>query len=252
MDTQEKEIYNAILIAVGAISAIGIYFFVALLRQQKRFRALSQAKIKAEITTLENERSRIAADLHDEVGPLLSAIKLQINNIDGADAAESALIGKTSLHIDDVIKKMRDISNDLLPNVLVRRGLVPAVADFIAKVQPATTMRIGLEHNNPARFLANIEVNAYRIVQEVVHNAIKHAQAKTLGIHIKIEPQRLQITTQDDGVGFDYNRIRDTKSGLGLLNLQSRTDVMSGDFAFESLLGKGTKYYFDIPLNTTT
>ncbi|TAD81630.1 MAG: sensor histidine kinase [Bacteroidetes bacterium] len=252
MDTHEKEIYNAILIAVGALTAIGIYFFVALLRQQKRFRSLSQAKIKAEITTLENERSRIAADLHDEVGPLLSAIKLQINNIDGSDAAESALIKKTSLHIDDVIKKMREISNDLLPNVLIRRGLVPAVADFITKIGPATPTKITLEHNSPARFLATVEVNAYRIVQEVVHNAIKHAQAKTLRIHIKMEPHRLQITTQDDGVGFDHNRIGDTKSGLGLLNLQSRTDVMNGEFDFESFPGKGTKYAFDIPLNTST
>ncbi|HMP94943.1 MAG TPA: histidine kinase, partial [Phnomibacter sp.] len=142
MDTQEKEIYTSILIAIAILAVILVVFIVSIIRQQRRYRQLAQAKIRAEIITLENERKRLATDLHDEVGPLLSAVKLQINHLEGTGPEEVALIAKSSQYLDDIIKKMREISNDLLPNVLVRKGLVPAIADFIGKVQPATPMHI--------------------------------------------------------------------------------------------------------------
>lgn len=248
MDTQEKELYNSILMAVAVLAAIILYFVISIVRQQRRYRKLAQQKINAEITTLENERRRIAADLHDEVGPLLSAVKLQINHIEAADEDEQALIEKSSSHIDDIIRKMREISNDLLPNVLVRKGLAPAIKDFIGKLKAATSVQIDFQHNDPLRFDTATEVNMYRIVQEIIHNSIKHSQAKNLHIRLHMAEKLVRLSTEDDGVGFDYNEMRKTKGGLGLLNLQSRTDVMGGDFSFESGKGKGTKYLFEIPL----
>ena len=109
MDPREKELYNSIIIVVAVIAAILIYFIISIIRQQRRYRLVTQQKIKAEITTLENERRRIAADLHDEVGPLLSAVKLQINHIESSDETEQFLIKKSSMHIDDIIRKMREI-----------------------------------------------------------------------------------------------------------------------------------------------
>jgi signal transduction histidine kinase len=248
MDPQEKELYNSILMAGAVIAAILIYFIVSIVRQQRRYKQLAQQKINAEITTLENERRRIAADLHDEVGPLLSAIKLQINNIDGSDADDRAIIQKSSTYIDDIIGKMREISNDLLPNTLVRKGLTAAIQDFISKLKNASNIGIDFQHSNPVRFETSIEVNMYRIVQEIVHNSIKHSQAQHLYIRLQVNDQLLRLSTEDDGVGFDYVQMSNTKGGLGLLNLQSRTDVMGGEFSFESTKGKGTKYLFEIPL----
>jgi signal transduction histidine kinase len=92
MDPREKELYNSILIVVAVIAAILVYFIISIIRQQRRYRIITQEKIKAEITTLENERKRIAADLHDEVGPLLSAVKLQINNIEGVGEEDNELV----------------------------------------------------------------------------------------------------------------------------------------------------------------
>jgi two-component system NarL family sensor kinase len=248
MDTQEKELYNSIIIAVAVIAAILIYFVISIVRQQRRYRQLAQQKINAEITTLENERRRIAADLHDEVGPLLSAVKLQINHIDGNSDEEQALIQKSSTHIDDIIRKMREISNDLLPNTLVRRGLPAAIQDFIGKLKNASNIQIDFQHSDAVRFDTSIEVNMYRIVQEIIHNSIKHSQAAHLRIRLHMSEKILRLSTEDDGVGFDYEQMRKTKGGLGLLNLQSRTDVMGGEFSFESGKGKGTRYLFEIPL----
>ena len=159
MDPREKELYNSILIVVAVIAAIMIYFIISIIRQQRRYRQVTQEKIKAEITTLENERRRIAADLHDEVGPLLSAVKLQINHIESADPTEQFLIQKSSNHIDDIIRKMREISNDLLPNVLVRKGLVAAIQDFLNKLKNASKIQIDFQHNDPVRFDTAKEVN---------------------------------------------------------------------------------------------
>jgi signal transduction histidine kinase len=248
MDPREKELYNSILIVVAVIAAIMIYFIISIIRQQRRYRQLTQQKIKAEITTLENERRRIAADLHDEVGPLLSAVKLQINNIDDIGEEEQAIIQKSSTHIDDIIRKMREISNDLLPNILVRKGLVAAIQDFISKLKNASNIQIDFQYNEPVRFETAREVNMYRIVQEIIHNAIKHSGARHLKIQLHMTDKLLRLATEDDGVGFDPDEIRKTKGGLGLLNLQSRTDVMSGEFSCETEKGKGTKYLFEIPL----
>ena len=248
MDPREKELYNSILIVVAVIAAIMIYFIISIIRQQRRYRLVTQQKIKAEITTLENERRRIAADLHDEVGPLLSAVKLQINNIDGQDELETELIRKSSMHIDDIIRKMREISNDLLPNVLVRKGLVAAIQDFLGKLKNTSGLEIEFEHSEPIRFETSLEVNVYRIVQEITHNAIKHSGASHLSIRLQITPAMLRLATEDNGNGFNLEEVRKTKNGLGLLNLQSRTDVMGGEFSCETGEGKGTKYMFEIPL----
>jgi Signal transduction histidine kinase len=141
MDSKEKELYTAILIATLIIAAILLYFIFSYYMVSKNNRSLSKAKISAEITTLENERKRIASDLHDDVGPLLSAIKIQINHLDGQNEAEAALIRKSSKYIDDIIKRMREISNDLLPNVLIRKGLAAAIQDFLGKMNDSDSLK---------------------------------------------------------------------------------------------------------------
>lgn len=251
MDPQEKELYTSILIASVIIAAILAYFIISIIWQQKKYRNLAKAKVNAEITTLEKERKRIASDLHDDVGPLLSAIKIQINHIEGHSDEEQKLIVKSSKYIDDIIQKMREISNDLLPNVLVRKGLSAAIEDFIGRM-PATEMSVEFNCPNDIRVASNIEVNIYRLVQEIVHNTVKHAQASKLKIELIITEKHIRLASADNGKGFDYNEMIRKNGSLGLLNLQSRTEMMGGDFDFTSEKGKGTRYLFEIPLKENT
>ena len=246
MDAEEKKLYTAIIIAILTLSGILGYFIFSIVRQQMRYRRLARAKINAEIITLENERQRIAGDLHDEVGPLLSAIKLQINHLEPADEHEKQLVEKSGRYIDDVIKRMREISNDLLPNILVRKGIIAAIDDYINKVQGLKKLSIQFTHQGTERLPQNIEINLYRMMQEIVHNTIKHADANNLHIQLIIQPGLVRLATDDDGVGFNMEDRLHGATGLGLLTLQSRAEVMGGELVAESAPGKGTRYLLEL------
>ena len=141
MDTPEKEYYNSIIIVVIIVGIVLLYFIITAIRYQRRSLRLHKERIQAEIDTLENERKRIAADLHDELGPLLSAVKLQINNLETTDPGDMQVVEKSSQYIDTIITKLREISNDLMPNTLLRKGLKNAIVEFIDNSQEATNCR---------------------------------------------------------------------------------------------------------------
>lgn len=248
MDAKEKEYYDALLIVVTMVGIILAYFIITAVRYQRRSMRLHKERIQAEIDTLENERKRIASDLHDELGPLLSAVKLQINNLETTDAGDLQLIGKSSQYIDSIITKLREISNDLMPNTLLRKGLKNALVEFIDATQDTHKLPVKFICEQDLQLAQENEINLYRMVQEIMHNTLKHAKATMLIIKISVQDNRLFLLTADNGIGFDYfSKIRDN-SGLGLRNLQSRTEVMGGEFSCVSTPDKGTAYTIEIPL----
>ncbi|MCU0373932.1 MAG: ATP-binding protein [Chitinophagaceae bacterium] len=247
MGTYEKDIYFALIIAFGLIGIILFYFLWSVIRQQRRYQALANAKINAEIATLEKERKRIAGDLHDDIGPLLSAIKLQMSFLKPIDEQETVVLQRSGEYIDEVITKMREISNDLLPNILIRKGLVTAIERFIDKL-PVSGMEVKFQSDLTYRPGPDIEINLYRIVQEVVHNALKHAKASQLKIELRQEKSHIVLATADNGVGLPLNFESRKEPGLGFLNLQSRTEVMGGEFHIQSRAGSGLSFLFEIPI----
>src|SRR5882724_7705266 len=120
----ENKILNITILLSVIIAVIIIYFFVSIIRYHRRYMKLQRERIFAEITIRENERKRIAADLHDSLGPLLSAVKLNISNVDIEHPGDKALLEKTAGHLDEIIGSMRRMSHDLLPNTLERNGLL--------------------------------------------------------------------------------------------------------------------------------
>ncbi len=248
MDPKEKDFFTAIVIVAGILGVIISYFLITIIRHQRRNLQLHKAKILAEITTLENERKRIASDLHDELGPLLSAVKLQITNLDSENPHDLRLIEKSSGHLDDIIQRLREISNNLMPNTLLRKGLKVAVEDSISRLKGVHPLHITLMYPDGLKLSQDKEINLYRIIQEIIHNTVKHAQAKNLRLIFSKENNMIVLRTDDDGVGFNYEQKTRLAGGLGLLNLQSRTEVMGGEFSYSSEKGSGTRYLFEIPL----
>src|ERR1700748_1320875 len=120
-DKMENKILNITLLFSVIIGAIIVYFFVSIIRHHRRYMRLQREKIFAEITIRENERKRIAVDLHDSLGPLLSAVKLHISSVDVLNETDRLILSKTGGHLDEIISTMRRISHDLLPNTLERR-----------------------------------------------------------------------------------------------------------------------------------
>ncbi len=248
MDASETKIFTAILITSIVLGMIIAFFIVSLIRHQRKNQKLYKSKILAEITTLENERARIASDLHDELGPILSAVKFKINSLDIHSSGDQLILDKSNKNIDEIISRMREISNDLLPNTLLRKGLITAMEESVEDLKKSNKLEIKFTYQQAVDIPKEKTVNIYRILQEIIHNTLKHAQAIELRIELKQEKQRLVILTEDNGRGFDYNQQSRENTGLGLRNLLSRTEVLGGNMYIESRSGKGTKYTFEIPL----
>ena len=248
MDAHEATIYSAILITGVIIGIIIIYFIVSIIRHQRRNIELYKSKIVAEIATLEKERARIASDLHDELGPILSSIKFKINSIDINNEEDKFQLEKASTHIDDIIHRMREISNGLMPNTLLRKGPVFAVEEFINQIIKTDKLLIEFKHYDIPEIPREKAIHLYRIIQEIIHNTVKHARAGKLKIELKSVNGSLVLLSEDNGAGFDYPAASKEHYGLGLRNLLSRTELLEGSMFVDSKPGKGTKFTIEIPL----
>jgi len=248
MFNQTKDLALLVFVSSTILIAIVVYFLYTFVREQRKIMKWQQARIAAEIETLENERKRIATDLHDEIGPVLSAVKLQINHLEPQEEVEKIILDKSSNQIDFIIQKFRDISYNLLPNTLVRKGLIKAIEEFIYRVKNDKNLIINFSFEEIPTISLDRQINIFRIVQEIVHNTIKHAKASNLNISITNKENLICVTAYDDGVGFQYNEKLKHANGIGLLNLQSRAEVLNSRLDIESTIGKGTNYSLEIPV----
>ena len=248
MDAQETRIYTAIISTSLVLGIIIIYFIISIIRHQRRNIELHKKNILAEITQIEKERARIAADLHDDLGPLLSAVKMKINTFELTDPHDQIEIEKTNKHIDNILKRIREISFDLMPNTLLRKGLVKAVKEFVDYLSNTSKISFNFNFDDDIKINEQRSINLYRIVQEIIHNTIKHAQATQVDIDLRVVNNNLVLTLTDNGIGFDYSRESKESIGFGLRSLLSRTEIMKGHMYLESKKGKGTTYTFEIPL----
>jgi two-component system, NarL family, sensor kinase len=246
MDEKEKSFYTAILIVCAVVGVIITYFIISIIRQQRRTVRLYQQSLLTEITTLEKERSRMASDLHDEIGPLLSAIKLRIGSLDVSQADEED-VETTNQQIDNLIKRMREISFDLMPTSLLRKGFTAALNEFIEYCSKSNKLKISFQFAD-IKLSQSQAINMYRIVQEIIHNTIKHAEASELIIELRQEEDNVLLATRDNGKGFNYDERTNETKGQGLQNLLSRTEIIGGKMFVESKKEKGTTYIFEIPI----
>jgi len=247
MDAHQTSIYSAILIVSIIGGSILIFFIISMLLQHRRNIALYRSKIQAEITTLENERTRVSADLHDELGPLLFTIKFKLSSIETNTEDQKAL-EDANTHLDDIIQRIREISNDLMPGTLLRKGVYFAIEEFIDGLAKASQVHITFTYDTIVELPKEKAINLYRIAQEIIHNTLKHAKASSLHIELNAMDSKLIFTSHDDGTGFDYSTERKENTGLGLRNLLSRAELMGGNMYVESKPGEGTTYTIEIPL----
>jgi len=208
-------------------------------------RVESERKIlSAVIRGEERERQRFAAEMHDGLGPLLSAIKLYINELGSLNMPEEErkdLIKYSNELIDEAVNATRTISNNLMPTVIHSYGLIKAVKAFCDKVNKTNKLNINFETENISdRLESNLELIFFRIISELINNTIKHAQAKNVYILLVKYKDRLSLYFKDDGVGFDVNEIINSETkGMGLKNIISRVKSIKGKYSFSSAYNKG-------------
>lgn len=214
---------------------------------RKRF---EQKLLNTVVETEEKERNRLAVDLHDEIGPLLSSMKMYLSLV--KDTKEEEKIQYITTHVMDLVKQaitsIREISNSLSPHLLSNYGLVAAFNNTIAIAKDLIVIKFTTNCNN-VRFPNNIEIVYFRIFKELLNNTLKHAEAKHIELSLQYNKNVLSLKFKDNGKGFNVlEQMEERKTGLGLFNILSRVKAINGDYHMDSEKGKGV----DFELNTKT
>ncbi|MDU0371321.1 histidine kinase [Hymenobacter endophyticus] len=218
--------------------------------RQRMERLHSRAILAAE----QNERRRIGADLHDSVGQLLSATKITLGALQRrlhlSDTSQQELFNGSLHMLDEAVREVRSISHNLVPTTFTQHGLVPALRILLDRLAlEPNSLRVTLDAcalEDP-RLDSTQENIIFRILQELIHNVIKHAQATELTVRFNCQPEQLEINIIDNGVGFDAaNQV--VVPGIGLRNVESRVAYLHGQLAIASRVGVGTTTTLKIPL----
>jgi len=215
-----------------------------MIKVQEERRQLQNEKqndlLRTILETQESERKRLAEDLHDSVGQVLSAVKLNLHRLDKTCAADEQtipLLSNTRNLIDDCIQEIRSIIQNVRPPLLTDFGLVEALNDLCIKIQRTTGIEVTFKHETEQeRFSAEVEITLFRIMQELFGNSIKHANASFIHLNLLVQHNQLLLTYQDNGSGFD---LLETKNGSGLKNIQSRMDFIKGTVEITTKPGQG-------------
>jgi two-component system, NarL family, sensor kinase len=248
MDPAQTKIYIAVLTACIIIGIIIAYFIISLIRHQRRYVQATRRNVLAEISLLEQDRMRIAADLHDELAPVLSAVKFQIDSVDTADATDQEVLNTSKSQVDFLAVRLREIAKDLMPAALSKKGLSVALNEFFDGIRKGSRLNIIFKYEVLTEIPADQRINLYRIIQEITHNTIKHANATSFLVQIIQTNNIINVLCEDNGRGFNYNKLSGENTGLGLRNIKGRADIIGSNFSVKSVIGKGTQYTFDIPL----
>lgn len=209
--------------------------------------AMQISSMESMITGQEVERERIAKDLHDSLGGLLSTVKLQVDKANNCstDELDAELSHATEL-LDIAVSEVRTISQDLQPGALKRLGLVPALNDLVNRYRSKSGPEVIFQHYGlPKQFDQNFSLDIYRIIQELLNNALKHAQASEILIQLNLEANDIVILVDDDGIGFDAQK---KYKSMGLENIRSRVNYLKGTIDIDSRINKGTSFMIHIPL----
>lgn len=199
----------------------------------------------------ESERQRVAQDLHDSVGGLLAAAKIQLENMTAKNAklAKDGDWAKIRSLLDETVAETRHISRNMQPSALLEFGLVTAVRDLTSRVRGKGVPHITFQHFGEFEEMdRDVALNCYRIVQELVQNSLKHAHAEEILVQITRSDNQIAILVEDDGAGFDPSTV---KKGMGTDNVARRAQFLKAEMSVQTAVGQGTSTLVTVPLPET-
>lgn len=249
-----------LFIGIGGLILLSVLFANS---QYKRYRLKKETQLQAEIMKQqemaakavmeaeENERERIAKDLHDGVGQMMSAAKMNLSAFESeihlTNDEQKKSLEKIIQLVDESCKEVRTVSHIMMPNALLKNNLSVAINDFVNKLsQKNLRVQVSTEGLDE-RLDSTIETVLYRVIQECVHNAIKHAGATTLDISLIRDRDGISGTIEDNGKGFDIAD-KDKYEGIGLKNIITRIGYLKGTVDFDSAPGRGTLIALHVPV----
>lgn len=269
VEAKNKEQKRLIIWTMIFLFLIGIISFLTLKNSRKKQKLANQEKelekqknltllkeqelvvINAMIEGQEKERKQIAEDLHDNIGSVLATLKLHFENLKlnrkKKQFDQEKLYEKTENLIDETYKKVRNIAHAKNAGVIANVGLLNAVKIMADKISEADKIKIEVIHFGLNQRLENsLEITIFRIIQELITNVIKHAEAKNVTINIALYDKIINIIFEDDGKGFNKKNIT-FSNGMGLDSIEKRIIHLNGTFEIDSTINKGTTFIINIP-----
>ena len=198
----------------------------------------------------EEERRHLARELHDEIGQALTAAKINLQSVTGnGGSANFARLQETTAILDRLLGQVRQISLDLRPSMLDDLGLVPALRSLLDQQgrRASVAVRFSAE-NMPEKLDPEIQTTCFRIAQEAITNAVRHADATQIDVDLRCENGKLRLLIRDNGIGFDVESVRAQTAGLGLVGMEERAALVGGQAKITSSPSKGTTIEVFLPL----
>ncbi len=260
--SSESQFVSIIVIAIGlllfmAIAVVLFFYFsrkkILKTQLEKANLELSYQKelLQATLVTQEEERARIAQDLHDAISSKLNVVSLQANMLSDKNIAaeEANKLGQGIVKITNtVLESSRKIAHDLLPPTLDKFGLQPALEELIEELEETKRFSIDSKITIPHGLLPpHEELHLFRVVQELFNNAIKHSEATKLKLLCTNEKNVLTLHYKDNGKGFDVNQSKE-KLGLGMSGIENRSQLLNGSLSVVSQPNKGVEVILKIPV----
>jgi len=254
-----KTILNYLLVGTGAGLLIILLLSYRTYTQKRKLQQQRITELEAEkqltateavLKGEEQERTRLAKDLHDGLGGMLSGIKYSFTTMKGnlVMTPENHQAFERSMDmLDSSIREMRRVAHNMMPEALIRFGLNTALNDFCNDINQSGALiisyqSIGLEGVSIDQ---TTSITLYRIVQELINNTMKHAKATTSIVQLTISNGQLSLTVEDDGKGFDTT-ILNTNKGIGWVNIKNRVEFLKGKLDITSKEGEGTSVHIEL------
>jgi len=221
-------------------------------RYQQEYNRQRNELFNAIVSTQDQERKRIAQDLHDSLGSVLSAAKLKLSALEesppGLSPGQKENYRSSLELMNEAVAELRNISHNIMPASLSKLGLVAALQNLVDRLGPHSGIRFSLyTHDVDQRLDENTEISIYRIILELVNNIIKHSGADKASIQLIHYPGYINLVIEDNGSGFDYEKVSRDNKGIGLGNILSRVEYLKGSIEVDTAPGKGTTVIMEIP-----
>jgi signal transduction histidine kinase len=246
MDTTETTLYHAVLITSMVLVMVFFYFAYTIFRSHRRhFRVLRKHMLR-ERRIIEKERTLIAHNLHDDLGPLLALIKIQVSVARDKVTGDVELLHKACNNLDLLHDRMRMTAENIPPTSLKNKGLATTLHDYFEEYNRLVSINISLICDFQTKIRDDIEIQLYRTIQELVHNAVKHSGASAISVHLKEKDNKLYIHCADNGIGIPNSRRKNIRKGIGIESIHYRVQMMGGRLSLTE--HEGTEYLLEIPV----
>lgn len=259
---QRERVWRNAIMAIGALvllsAGVVIWSFRRRLASEKKLAKvqLEEQQRHEEVQSLqfmikgqEEERYRIGREIHDALGSRLGSLRFYIERLLDAQASDrEKLVNEAGSTVDGVIDEVRRISANMMPGALKKFGLHAALSQLTDDLKERSQLDVNFHSTNNVKLDDETEMMLYRIIQEATNNVVKHAEASEVDIVLSREDDRIVLSVQDNGKGFETNKVQ---NGSGLASMETRVQIMNGQLEVESTPGEGTSLLISIPTTNT-